>query len=150
MSSTVTPNIQVLAVIPFSEFGSDELIVVPAGEEFQLPTGALASGERVLDAVVRIVKSTIGIVVVPVRLAYVIEGVDDAVIFGVLCDLGDALEDTTELHGEVASPGSLGDRFVPVALREVLMEDLRSGFVRPVAHIVSGGEQGSTGTAVTW
>lgn len=150
MPLTKPNDIRVFAVIPFSGFGSDDVIVVAAGEKYHLPTGELVAGERVLDAAVRIVKSTTGIVVVPVRLAYIVEGVDDAVTFGVLCDLDETLEDEAELRGEVASLGSMGDRFEPMAILDVLMEDLRSGFVRPVAHIVSSGGQGSAEMTVNW
>lgn len=142
-------SVMVAAIIPIAEFAGDELLLVEEAGLFALPAGPLHSGERVLDAARRIVLERTGLMGETVRLVYILEQADGALLFGVHClvsENGTAGEPVSgsivSLRGDVA--------FAPMAIREVLVEDLRSGFVRPVAHVIepSSGEAGPP--VVSW
>jgi hypothetical protein len=138
--------IQVAAVVPFGVYGTDELLLMPADGTYRLPAGAVLPAERVLDAASRIVLDVTGLQVGAVRLLYVLESDRSGVTFGVLCEPGDSGFDDQDLRGEIVRLSTLERDFQPVALLDILVEDLRSGFVRPVAHVVE--TQSGTGRIV--
>jgi len=136
----LTLSVQVAAIVPFSGFGSDELLLVPGEGEYALPSGNVQPGERVLGAASRIVLEMTGLGVVSVRLLYVIEEDPASITFGVLCEPGDSGDEARDLTGEIVRVLEISGRFQPVALFDMLVEDLRSGFVRPVGHVVVTGK----------
>lgn len=140
---------QIAAIIPIAEFAGDELLLLEVDDRLVLPTGSMDSGERVLEAASRIVLVKTGLPVVPVRLVYFLEQANGTVLLGVQCQIEDtALSDHPVAGSIVALTGN--ERFEPLALREVLVEDLRTGFIRPVAHIVEPREGESGPPAVSW
>lgn len=142
--------VTVYAIVPFAEFGGDDLLVLQAGGCITLPTGTTAAGERVLDAASRIVLETTGLDVTPVRVVYLLESPATGVSLGVLCSVGEIPEDIEGMRGEVVGLTGAQQDFEPMALREVLVEDLRSGFVRPVAHVVEMPADGHRRVEVSW
>ena len=129
-------SIKVASVVPFGGYGSDELLLTPVNGGYGLPAGSLLPTERVLDAASRIVLEVTGLQVTAVRLLYLLEGGPSGITFGVLCEPGDPGDEDLDLHGEIVRISTLEHDFQPVALLDILVEDLRSGFVRPVAHVV--------------
>lgn len=135
--------IHVVAIVPLSSgFGGDELLVLRDAGTLRLPLGPLQPGERLLDAAARIVLEQAGFRPLAARLVYLLEAHDGWLIAGVQCNLPDDLDDDLDLRGEFVALTQTDMPLEPVALREILVEDLRSGFVRPVAHLVerSGGD----------
>ncbi len=143
--------VHVVAIVPLAaEFGTDELLVLSSVGRLMLPSGPLQPGERLLDAAVRIVLEHAGFLPETARLVYVLEAKDGTLVTGVQCNLPADLDDDVDLRGEFVSLSHSDLRVEPMALREILMEDLRSGFVRPVAHLVelSGGD--GSPVRITW
>lgn len=143
--------VHVVAVVPLAtEFGSDELLVLPSAEAIMLPSGPLRAGERLLDAAARIVFEQAGFLPEAARLVYLLETQDGTLIAGVQCNLPVDLGEDVDLRGEFVSLSHTDLRLEPMALREILVEDLRSGFMRPVAHLIelSGGDGPSV--QITW
>lgn len=147
---TLPEHLQVHAIVPFSGYGSDEILALPSSDGFRLPAGSPRPGERVLEAASRIVLESTGVPVEPQRLVYVVETLQDGMLFGVLCEPGDLDDVEGDVQGEIVSLGNILDVFEPMAIAEVLMEDLRSGFVRPVAHVVERIEHDKPVVSVTW
>lgn len=141
--------VNVAAIIPIAEFAGDELLLVEDAGQFVPPSGPLHPGERVLDAARRIVLEKTGLLGEPVRLVYILERADSRLLLGVHCLVSDSGTAGEQVAGSIVS--LRGDvAFAPVALREVLVEDLRSGFVRPVAHVLEP-RSGETGPpVVSW
>ena len=140
----------VAAVVPFAEDGGDDVLVLDRDGAIALPLGALTPGERVLDAAVRIVFETTRLRVAPLRVLYLLENAEGGVVFGVLCAPSDDGGHETDFHGDLASLSRIERDFLPMALLEILVEDLRSGFIRPIAHVIeSSGPEGRS-LHVTW
>lgn len=141
------PSIEVAAVVPLSiEDGGDELLVFQRDGAMVLPQGPAQPGERLLDAAVRVVREQAGFNPLATRLVYLLESTQGSIVVGVLCQLPSEIDDDTGLRGEFISVTQSDLSLKPMALRETLVEDLRSGFVRAVAHIVE-----SAGTnEITW
>lgn len=139
-------QVEVAAIIPVAEFAGDELLLVEDDDRVVLPSGRLEPGERVLDAARRIVQERTGLPGEPVRLVYILERAGGGLVFGVHCLVSGGDDSGEQVTGSIVSLSG-NDRFRPVALREVLVEDLRTGFVRPVAHVIEPGD-GETGPAV--
>lgn len=142
--------ITVHAIVPFAEFGGDDLLVLRAGGSVRLPSGSTVEGERVLDAASRIVYDTTGLPVTPVRIVYLLESPESGVSLGVLCSVGEIPDDIEGMSGDVVGLAGTEQEFEPMALREVLVEDLRSGFVRPVAHVAEVLANGHRRVEVAW
>lgn len=140
----------VYAIVPFAEFGGDDLLLLQGDGFVALPSGSTRAGERVLDAASRIVLETTGLPVTPGRVVYLLESPAAGVSLGVLCDVGDIPDDVEGMRGEVVGLAVTEQDFEPMALREVLVEDLRSGFVRPVAHVVEVLKNGQRRVEVSW
>lgn len=142
-------QVEVAAIIPIAEFAGDELLLVEDGDQVVPPSGLLWPGERVLDAARRIVLERTGLPAEPARLVYILERAGGGVLFGVHCRISDDASAGEQTTGSIVALAG-NDRFRPVAIREVLVEDLRTGFVRPVAHVIEPHE-GETGPAmVSW
>jgi hypothetical protein len=143
--------VHVVAIVPLAaEFGSDELLVFPDGEVLLLPSGPLQPGERLLGAAGRIVLEQAGFLPEGARLVYLLEAHDGTLIAGVQCNLPADLDDDVDLRGEFMSLSRTDMRLEPMALREILVEDLRSGFVRPVAHLIELTGGGGPPVQITW
>ena len=151
MNAIDRPRVHVAAIVPLaSELGGDELLVLRNADRLMLPFGPLAPGERLLDAAERVVREQAGFPPEAVRLVYLLEARNGALIAGVQCNLPADLNDEVDLRGEFVSLSHTDLRLEPMALSEILVEDLRSGFVRPVAHLIelSGGDGPSV--QITW
>jgi ADP-ribose pyrophosphatase YjhB (NUDIX family) len=145
-----SPSISVLAVVPLSDESGDEVLMFREPGAARLPSSPLRRGEHLLDAASRIVQEQAGFRPIPRRIVYLLESPDETIRVGVLCGLPDDEEEIGELRGEFVPVSKAGDEFQPLAMLEPLMEDLRSGFFRPVAHIIETfGEHGRT-VSVTW
>ncbi len=140
----------IYAIVPFAEFGGDDLLVLQTGGRIRMPSGAARAGERVLPAASRIVLETTGLPVTPVRIVYLLESPESGISLGVLCSVGEIPDDPEGMQGDVVGLSGTEQDFEPMALREVLMEDLRSGFVRPVAHVVEVLVNGHRRVEVSW
>lgn len=144
---------QVMAVVPLpGELGgAGEILVQSAFGNLKLPVGEIQPRETSLRAVTRVVLGATGARVTPERLVYVVEQPGKPLTLCVLCAL--VVDDAAETKPGVrfADIGSTGGDFEPSPLRELLLEDVRSGFVRGVAHVaVSFDEDGREQTIVTW
>lgn len=144
---------EVFAVIPLPQElgGNGELLVQSAFGNMKLPGGPIQPRESSLRAVVRVVLGSTGVRVSPERLVYVVERPNKPIALCVLCQLN--VDDAGETKDGVrfAAIGSSDGEFDPSPLRELLIEDVRSGFVRGVAHIaVHYDEDGREATTVTW
>jgi len=131
-------DLRVAPVVPLaSELGgSGEVLVLAAFGSVTLPVGEVRKGESLQQAARRIALTMTGAVVQPERLVYLVEQAGRQLLVCILC----ALEDAADVEGK---PGA---RFVriaaetelePAVLRELLIEDGPSGFVRPCAWVVS-------------
>lgn len=138
--------IRIVAIVPLSD-GSDELLMFPASDSALLPTGELREDESLLDAAARVVLEQAGFRPIPERVVYLLEGQEHVLTVGVLCSLPPDAGDTVDLKGEFVSVSRFGGILEPFAFREILMEDTRSGFVRPMAHIV---EVSGEGLQISW
>lgn len=145
-----TQTALVAAVVPFAEDGGDEVLVLDNDGLIALPIGELNPGERVLDAAARIVSESTGLRVAPLRVLYLLENADGSMIFGVLCAPSDDSGDEANLRGDVVSLSRIERDFLPMALLEILVEDLRSGFIRPVAHVIESSGPDGRNVHVTW
>lgn len=140
----------VAAVVPFAEDGGDDVLALDRDGVIALPIGAMSPGERILDAAVRIVSETTGLRVAALRVLYVLESAEYGVIFGVLCEPSDDGDEEADLQGDLVSLSRIDRDFLPMALLEILVEDLRSGFIRPVAHVVESSGSNGRSVHVTW
>lgn len=151
MSAIDHPTIHVVAIVPLSaEFGGDELLVLRDAGTLWLPTGPLLPGERLRAAASRIVLDQAGFLPGAARLVYLLEAHDGRLIAGVQCALPDELDDDLDLRGEFVALTQTDLPLEPVALREILVEDLRSGFVRPVAHLVERSDGDGPLVEIVW
>jgi hypothetical protein len=151
--ATSGASAQVAAVVPLpAEMGgASEILVLSAFGNMKLPAGEIQPRETSLRAVSRVVLGTTGVRVTPERLAYVVEQPGRPLALCILCALVPEDDVDTKPGVRFADIGSGGGEFDPSPLRELLIEDVRSGFVRGVAHVtVSYDEDGNEQTTVTW
>jgi hypothetical protein len=151
--ATTGSNAQVMAIVPLPHElgGANEILVLSAFGTLKLPAGEIQPRETSLRAVTRVALGTTGVRVSPERLVYVIEQPGKPVALCVLCAL--VADDNVDTKPGVrfAEIGSGDGDFEPSPLRELLIEDVRAGFVRGVAHVaVSFDEDGREQTTVTW
>jgi hypothetical protein len=148
------PPIRVAGVVPLSSElgGQGELLVVAAFGGARLPTGDLLPNERILDGAARVVQQVTGARVTPQRVVFLLERVAREWVLGVLCSLADDLAASETRPGvrfHSLAGGSLD--FDPPALRDLLVEDARGGFVRPSAHItIITDDLGGETASVSW
>jgi hypothetical protein len=146
-------SVQVVAVVPLPSDagGSGEILALSAFGNLKLPAGEIQPRETSLQAVRRVVRGTTGVRVSPERLVYVIEQLGKPLALCVLCGLVEDDDGDTKPGVRFASIASSDGEFEPAPLRELLIEDIRSGFVRGVAHVaVSFDDDGREQRSVTW
>lgn len=146
-------SVQVMAVVPLpGELGgAGEILVLSAFGNLKLPAGEIQPRETSLRAVTRVALGTTGVRVTPERLVYVVEQPGKPLALCVLCALVPDDAGDTKPGVRFADIGSAEGEFEPLPLRELLIEDVRSAFVRGVAHVaVSFDEDGREQTTITW
>lgn len=144
---------QVAAVVPLpSELGgAGEILILSAFGNMQLPAGEIQPRETSLRAVTRVVLGLTGVRVMPERLVYVVEQPGKPIALCVLCALVPDDDGDTRPGVRFAVVDGGDSEFEPAPLRELLVEDVRSGFLRGVAHVaVSYDEDGRERSTVTW
>lgn len=143
---------QVMAVVPLpgDAGGNGEILVLSAFGNLKLPAGDIQPRETSLQAARRIARGATGVRVSPERLIYVVEQPGKPIALCVLCGL-DADDDPDTKPGvRFASIGSSDGEFEPPFLRELLIEDIRSGFIRGVAHITVTYDDGREQRSINW
>ncbi len=144
---------QVMAVVPLpGELGgAGEILVMSAFGNVKLPAGEIQPRETSLRAVARVVLGSTGVRVTPERLVYVVEQPGKPLALCILCALVADDDADTKPSVRFAAIGAIDGEFEPSPLRELLIEDIRAGFVRGVAHIaVSFDSDGREQSSVTW
>lgn len=144
---------QVAAIVPLPDAlgGAGEILVLSAFGNLKLPGGDIHARETSLKAVSRVVLGATGVRVTPERLVYVVEQYGKPLALCVLCALVEADDTDTKPGVRFANIGASDGDFEPAPLRELLNEDVRSGFMRGVAHVaVSFDEDGREQTTITW
>jgi ADP-ribose pyrophosphatase YjhB (NUDIX family) len=139
-----------LVPLPLDAGGDGELLALRSdGGNWAMPSAPLQHGERILAAAQRIAREAAGLTVRPERLVYFLED-ECGLAWVVLCaaDLDDELSEVAGLAAFV-DPRELTGILEPDALRELLIEDLAAGFMRPVAH-VSVDRRQTPAVAVSW
>jgi len=152
-SASTGEGTQVAAIIPLpAELGgAGELLVLSAFGNLKLPAGEVQPRESSLRAVTRVALGSTGVRVTPERLVYVVEQPGKPLALCILCALAADDEPDTKTGVRFASIASAEGEFEPAPLRELLIEDIRSGFVRGVAHVVVNyDDQGIERTTVNW
>lgn len=148
------PPIRVAGVVPLpAELGGQgEVLVIAAFGGARLPTGDLLPNERILDGAARVVQQVTGARVEPERMVFLLERVAREWVIGVLCRLtGEATASDTRPGVRFVSLASGALEFDPPALRDLLVEDARGGFVRPSAHItIVTDDLGGETVSVAW
>jgi hypothetical protein len=146
-------GIQVAAIVPLPADmgGAGEILVLSAFGNLKLPSGEMQPRETSLRAVSRVALGSTGVRVTPERLLYVVEQPGKPLALCILCALAADDDPDTKPGVRFASIGSTEGEFEPAPLRELLIEDVRSGFVRGVAHIVvSYDDEGREQRTVNW
>lgn len=144
---------QVAAIVPLPDAlgGAGEILVLSAFGNLKLPEGEIQPRESSLRAVSRVVLGATGVRVTPERLVYVIEQPGKPLALCILCALVAGDDADTKPGVRFANIGASEGEFEPLPLRELLVEDVRSGFMRGVAHVVvSFDVDGRERTTVTW
>ncbi|HEX5165270.1 MAG TPA: hypothetical protein VFV93_07740 [Thermomicrobiales bacterium] len=144
---------QVLVVVPLpgEMGGAGEVLVLSAFGNLKLPAGELQPRETSLRAASRIALGVAGVRVAPERLVYVIEQPGKPLALAILCGLIADDDADTKPGIRFADPGASAGDFEPAPLRELLIEDVRAGFVRGVAHITIGyDDTGREQVSTTW
>lgn len=145
--------VRVVAVVPLpAELGgAGEVLALSAFGSVKLPVVDARPGESVHRAASRAVLQMAGVPARPERLLYVIEQAGKSLTLCFLCAFAD----------DAAPDERPGVRFVPVigndsefeppAVRELLIEDVRNGFVRPTAFASVGwDDDGRKKIDVSW
>ena len=144
---------QVAAVVPLPAAlgGAEEILVLSAFGNLKLPSGDIQPRENSLRAVTRVALGTTGVRVTPERLLYVVEQPGKPLALCVLCGLANDDDPDTKPGVRFASIAAAEGEFEPAPLRDLLIEDIRSGFVRGVAHVVvSYDDEGRERQTVNW
>jgi hypothetical protein len=144
---------QVAAIVPLpAELGgAGEILVMSAFGNLKLPSGDVQPRENSLRAVSRVTLGTTGVRVMPERLLYVVEQPGKPLALCILCGLASDDDSDTKPGVRFASLAAAEGEFEPAPLRELLIEDIRSGFVRGVAHVVvSFDDEGRERQTVNW
>lgn len=143
-------RVAAIVPVPADLGGAGDVLAVAAFGSARLPMGELAAGESLFAAARRVVWQTAGAGATPERLVYLLERGGRELTFCVLCALEDA-DDAPEKAGVRFISPAAAEEFDPPALRDLLLEDGRQGFVRPVAHIMLiATESGREETRINW
>jgi len=137
-SHRIDADLRVFALVPLpaQAGGARELLALSSeGGDWTLPVAAVNPGERIFAAARRIARETAGLAVLPERLVYFLED-ERGSAWVVLC-AADFDAEPGEAAGKVqfVDPGALPGILEPDVLRELLVEDLAAGFMRPMAHV---------------
>lgn len=145
-------ELRVAPVIPMppSLGGVGDVLLLAAFGSATLPSGEVRKGESLQQAARRIALTSVGAVVRPERILYLVEQTGRQLLVCILC----SLEDDADVESKA------GARFVrikgdtdlePVALRDLLIEDGLGGFVRSCAWVVSSfDDSGRPAIDVLW
>lgn len=146
-------ELRVVAVVPLPGDlgGAGEILALSAFGSVKLPQAELRAGESIRRAASRAVLQMAGVGARAERLLYVIEQAGRTVTLAVLCSL-EPDEEPDERPGVRFVPVVGNDgTFEPSGIRELLVEDVRNGFVRPAAWAaLTFDENGRETLDVTW
>ncbi len=150
-STDGAPHVVAVVPLPDALGGAGEILVVSAFGNLKLPSGEIQPRETSLRAVSRVVLGATGVRVTPERLIYVVEQHGKPLALCMLCALVEADDSDTKPGVRFANISASDGDFEPAPVRELLIEDVRSGFMRGVAHVaVSFDEDGQEQSTVTW
>jgi len=146
-------ELRVVAVVPLpAELGgAGEILALSAFGSVKLPSADVRSGETIKRAVSRSVLQMAGVPAIPERLLYVIEQAGKSLTLCLLCSLPE--DDAPDERPGVRFVPVVGNdsEFEPPAVRELLLEDVRNGFVRPTAFASVGwDDEGRERVEVSW
>lgn len=142
-----------VAVIPMPVElgGAGDVLALSAFGNVKLPSADVRPGETVQRAASRAVLQMAGVSARPERLLYVIEQAGKSLTLCFLCTLSD--DEVPEERPGVRFVPVIGNdsEFEPPAVRDLLLEDIRNGFVRPTAFVTVGwDEDGRQRIDVSW
>lgn len=144
---------RVAAIVPFPEAlgGAGEVLALEAFGSVKLPSAEARAGESLHRAVSRAVVQMAGVPATPERLLYIVEQTGKQVILCFLCSLDADAEPDPRPGVRFVPVSAANGEFEPPAVRELLVEDVRGGFVRPVAFArVTLDEFGRNHIDVSW
>jgi hypothetical protein len=154
-------ELRVVAVVPLpSEMGGNGevlalsafgMLALSAFGNVKLPATELRPGESVHRAASRAVLQMAGVPALPERLLYVIEQAGKSLTLCLLCSLPE--DEAPDERPGVRFVPVVGNEseFEPPAVRELLLEDVRNGFIRPTAFASVGwDDEGRQRVEVTW
>lgn len=145
--------LHVVAVVPMpGELGgAGEILALSAFGSVKLPLVEVRTGESIRRAASRAVLQMAGVGVRAERLLYVIEQAGRSLTLAVLCSL-EPDEEPDERPGVRFVPVVGNDgTFEPSGIRELLVEDVHNGFVRPAAWAtLAFDEYGREAVDITW
>lgn len=159
---TETATVQVIAraVIPL---GREVVMLEVPGDRsniLTLPGGPIRFGETGADTLARLLRTEAGLQARVTRLVYAAEVFDGRALHEIGLYYLAELADDAELAGDaplapvlqVVDPRTAVMPIEPRFLRALLIEDLETGFVRPVAHVVARQAAGDAppDVNVTW
>ena len=154
--------IQVIAraVIPFGREVVMLEVLGEGGNVLTLPSRTVPFGDTGATSLARLVEKEAGITARVTRLVYVAEVFDGRATHEIGLYYLAELADDAEMAADaplapvlrVVDPRTVSAPIEPRFLRALLIEDLETGFVRPVAHIVARHEVSgaSPEVSVTW
>jgi ADP-ribose pyrophosphatase YjhB (NUDIX family) len=135
VSSGIPWRVAAIVPLPSELGGAGEVLALSAFGSAKLPSGEARAGENVLAAAERVVLGSAGARVTAERVVYVHELAGRQLTLCVLCALDS--EDDSEPRAGVRFVPLKGseDDFEPPGIRELLIEDMQAGFVRPIAYL---------------
>ncbi len=148
------------AIIPFGR----EVVMLDMpgdrGNVLTLPGGASRFGETGVETLTRLLRSEAGLEARVTRLVYAAEVFDGRALHEIglyyLAELADDAEMAADAPLapvlQVVDPRTAVAPIEPRFLRALLIEDLETGFVRPVAHVLAWQSSGGVPpeVSVTW
>lgn len=149
-ASGIALRVAPVVPLPADMGGNGEVLMMSAFGSVTLPVGEVRQGESLQQAARRIALTTAGAAVQPERLVYLVEQAGKQLLVCILCRLEDAA-DVDAKPGARFVRVSSDTELEPAVLRELLIEDGPSGFVRPSAWVISMfDEAGRPAADVRW
>lgn len=149
-SSGIELRVALVIPMPSDMGGSGEVLLLAAFGSATLPNGEVRKGESLQQAARRIALTSVGAVVRPERIVYLVEQAGRQLMVCVLCALEDA-DDVESKPGARFVRVSTDTDLEPAALRELLIEDGLGGFVRSCAWVISSfDDSGRPAADVRW
>ncbi|HEU4793015.1 MAG TPA: hypothetical protein VFS96_05090 [Nitrolancea sp.] len=162
MMAPEVPIVQVIAraIIPLDR--EVVMLEVPGdrGNILTLPGGAVRFGETGTDTLTQFLRTEAGLQARVTRLVYATEVFDGRALHEIglyyLAELADDAEMAADAPLapvlQVVDPRTAVVPIEPRFLRALLIEDLETGFVRPVAHVVAwqAANETSPEVSITW